>query len=394
MTIDSRLSVIGVAKYKDASCCLLMTETLAITGNEVQIPMDFMKGCNHVSNLAFLIYQGTKYGVFQCKTSKGKSQHTVIRIYDDDKFLELPIEDTSEFLDWDNKDHMYGLFGTDDPRIIELHNEIYLQFSRTNPQQTYPLRGISYMRFDDIVNGIQRDHFIQPDKRTGVSVYEKHWVLFSDNEDVYAIRSLNPYLIGKVKDSENAIQKTLFEVKDTYDCVPKQPIVFDSGAIRVNDGYNNYYVISFHLQNGPNVFSQYHPQFAIIEAQAPFNLVKIVDSLIQTNMTYSRFLTINALSVKDSEFLDATISDTILAKGILDGNKSFVGEIKVSELMALEGKHCERLNLGPQAFTGQKGAHVSLSLFVVLSALTIFFTLLKFFTRSSTRKVPLLHKFE
>lgn len=316
-----------------------------MNGQIITIPEDYRKGCTHVGQLVYIWYYGTKYGLFHCQLVQGQLHSSNIRLFNDDKYVELPVDDSEDYVQWHNKDPYYAYFGNEDARIVELNDDIYIQFERTNPKQTYPLRGISLIRFQDAWSGIGKDHFLQPDRKSALGVFEKHWVTFTNESQLFAIRSFYPLLIGQVDPIDKPILSTSIIINQHYDCIP-EPVHISSTGIKINDGYKDYLLTAFHLLNGPTLHEQYRPRFALMELSPTFKLIKVIDTPIVTNLTYHQYFYLNALSVKNTEHLEANIEDTLIAKGSVDNAHSFLAEINVRDLLQSKSTSCQPLSMG------------------------------------------------
>eukprot|EP00834_Sanchytrium_tribonematis_P002367 NODE_72_length_24857_cov_0.454399.p3 type:complete len:393 gc:universal NODE_72_length_24857_cov_0.454399:5320-4142(-) len=318
--------------------------------NKVQI-MDLrihsgLQDCKQVFNGVFTQYKGKTLEIVRCYL--GKVNHfdtSEIRLIYDNRLYKLNVKDTPEFIKWGQHQESiwFHFYGPEDPRITYFNHEMYLYFTMTNPKQAYPIRGMEMMKMDDILNGSSERHFINLKNFNGKSTtLEKNWLFIYNSTNMLALYSLHPYVLGELK--ENTL---INRIEREYDCLldiitaDDHKLHFSSNAIKINNnGSMEFMFVLNYMRDYPT--RQYHPYLAFVQAEKPYELLRISKNELKLNTKHKQFTIYSSITVKDKDDLFANENDILVLSGGIDDDHLFKVESRLEYYLDLPMTTCGR----------------------------------------------------
>eukprot|EP00834_Sanchytrium_tribonematis_P005769 NODE_373_length_8576_cov_0.988557.p3 type:complete len:409 gc:universal NODE_373_length_8576_cov_0.988557:8339-7113(-) len=303
----------------------------------------------------------------------------------------LQVQQTEAFNEWYSSTFWQRYRGAEDPRIFQHQNELYLYYTNNNPQAQLPVRGIEIMKFRDALEGAADGLFLQPHFYEHTNLFggnteiEKNWLLFSNESDILALYSLNPFIMGDLTLQNDRVALYNTQFKRQYSCFKniKDEVHFSSNVITINYHGELQYLFVFNIRNET---VRYITHFAMMQNKAPFHLTRISKYPLKIDLDYNKFEFISGLNVRGKSELIANEGDVITLSGGIDDDVLFEADVFMEELLDMEMMTCESENREIKYFNLQQCdvqpfipsiMHYSLNLMLILVIIHLWIKLKK-----------------
>eukprot|EP00834_Sanchytrium_tribonematis_P007308 NODE_643_length_5058_cov_0.251664.p1 type:complete len:398 gc:universal NODE_643_length_5058_cov_0.251664:3315-2122(-) len=235
------------------------------------------KDCKVTTNGVFTTYNNKELVLFNCIHENDYS----VLMYYNGKMKSLNIKDSEAYLSMNRTINEYELHGPMHPHVFSFKNELYLYYSMTNPQnKENPFRSMEMMTIKDVLDGSSHRSFINTkifDKKP--LFIEENWAFFETNQEMRAIYSLKPFIIGKMEN--NQLFKSTSE--SHYDCMTqfKYELQITSNAMKYKSEktQKEEYMVFFNAYQSDNSSnSDYNTYIGYFNAAEPHHLLRITQN--------------------------------------------------------------------------------------------------------------------